>query len=192
MDAHLGGETVEVHDVAQAVLAFWFDELTPEQHFAVDPAIDRKIADRFGALREDIVTHDALGWRATPDLLLAAIIVLDQFSRNIFREDGRAYEADPLALSLTRYGIERGWHETLPPERAIFLLMPLMHAERADAQADSVTYFTALGVPEQIEYAEKHRDVIERFGRFPSRNAMLGRETKPEEAEFLSRQGTGW
>lgn len=191
MAEHLGPGTGEVHDAARAVLDFWFG-LTTEQQFAKDAAIDGKIARRFASLRQDVVDSDALGWRAEPDTMLAAIILLDQFGRNLYRGRAEAFAADPLALSLTYEAIEKGWDGMLPPERAVFLLMPLMHAERADAQALSVAKFDALGREENARFARDHADVFARFGRFPGRNAALGRETTPAEAEYLSRPGAGW
>ncbi len=191
MDEHLGTGTTEVHDAAQQVLGYWFDALTPEQHFAKDESVDRTIAERFGALRDDVLAADALGWRSEPDHLLAAILLLDQFSRNIHRDDPQAYAADPLALSLAQEGIERGWHEALAPEHAQFLLMPLMHAESRDMAGESVARFEALGRAENVTFAHDHADVIARFGRYPSRNAALGRESTPEEVEYLA-AGGGW
>lgn len=191
MDGHLGSGVGEVYEAAQDVLRFWFEETPPERRFAVDPALDAEIRERFGAMRDDVLANDALGWRGEPDTMLAAIILLDQFSRNLYREDPRAYEADPLAESLTREAIDRGWVREVSPERAVFLLMPLMHAEHADAQALSVASFEALGIAENIDFARKHADVIARFGRFPSRNAALGRASTPDEVEFL-KSGPGW
>ena len=170
MAEHLGPGTGEVYDSAREVLDFWFG-LTTEQQFAKD---------------------DALGWRGEPETMLAAIILLDQFSRNLYRGQARAFEADPLALSLTRDAIDKRWDGELPPERAVFLLMPLMHAEHAAAQALSVAKFDALGQEENTRFARDHAEVFARFGRFPGRNAALGRETTPEEAAYLSQPGAGW
>ncbi|WP_326524208.1 DUF924 family protein [Sphingomonas sp.] len=191
MTEHLGPGTGEVHDAARQVLDFWFG-LTTEQQFAKDDAMDREIAERFGAMRQDVLDADALGWRGEPETILAAIILLDQFSRNIFRGQARAFEADPLALSLTHDAIDRQWDGELPQERAVFLLMPLMHAEHADAQALSVAKFEALGLEVNARFARDHRDVFERFGRFPGRNTALGRASTPEEIEYLSQPGAGW
>ncbi|URW76731.1 DUF924 domain-containing protein [Sphingomonas donggukensis] len=192
MGGHLGSGTGEVHAAARAVLDFWFDEVGSDNHFAKDDALDRIIAERFGGWRDDVLASDALGWRSEPDTLLAAIILLDQFSRNIHRGSAEAFAADPLAESLAREGIERGWDRTLPPERAVFLLMPLMHAEHADAQLLSVAKFEALGIETNAEFARDHAAVIVRFGRFPSRNAALGRASTPAERGYLSQPGAGW
>ena len=192
MGEHLGSGIGEVHDAAQEVLSFWFDDVSPDKRFAKDADLDRTIAERFSGWRDDVLANDALGWRGEPETLLAAIILLDQFSRNIHRDTPRAFEADPLAESLAHDGIERGWDGELPPERAAFLLMPLMHAEHADAQALSVAKFEALGLEENAQFARDHAAVIEKFGRFPSRNLALKRIATPEEEDYLSQPGAGW
>lgn len=189
MGGDLGGVAHEVH--AGDVLDFWF-ALTKEQHFIEDERLDAEIARRFGALRAGLLADRAGGWRGDADRLLAAIIVLDQFSRNMFREQAEAFAADGLALELSLSGIRRGFHLSLAPDRAIFLLMPLMHAENLAIQHFSVECFTALGEPENAAFAREHCAVIERFGRFPSRNDALGRPSRPEEEAFLSQQGAGW
>lgn len=181
----------EVHDAARGVLDFWFG-LTDEQHFAKDPALDRAIAERFAELRQRVLDTDARGWRDEPDTMLAAIVLLDQFSRNLYRGKPEAFAADPLALSLTHEAIGRGWHRTLPPAQAVFLLMPLMHAENADEQALSVASFEALGRKENARYARDHAAVFARFGRFPGRNAALGRPSTPQKSDYLSQPGAGW
>jgi len=189
---HLGPGWGEVEEAADRVLAYWFDELGPERWFVKDDAVDRDCADRFGAMRDDVLASDALGWRGEAKTMLAAIILLDQISRNIHRGSARAFEADPLAESLSHEAIERGWVATLPPERAKFLLMPLMHAEHADAQRLSLIEFAALGDEYTLDFARDHADVFARFGRFPGRNAALGRESTPAEQAYLSQPGAGW
>jgi uncharacterized protein (DUF924 family) len=191
MAGHLGAGIGEVHDAAAAVLHFWFDDLTPEQWFAKNDAVDTA-CQRFIGWRDDVLANDALGWRSEPETLLAAIILLDQIGRNAFRGEARAFDGDPLAESLAREGVEHGWDRELPPERAQFLLMPLMHAEHADAQALSLERFEALGNEENLTFARDHAEVFRRFGRFPGRNAALGRESTPDEQEYLSQPGAGW
>lgn len=192
MDAHLGLGVEEVHAEAERVLGFWFDEVGQARWFADDRALDRDCAERFGPLRDAVLAQDALGWRGEAGHLLAAIILLDQLSRNIHRGTAEAFAADPLALSLAREGIERGWDAALPPLHTQFLLMPLMHAESRDAAHESVARFEALGLEEPLAFARAHAAVIERFGRYPSRNAALGRETTAEEQAFLAEHGAGW
>lgn len=181
-----------MHVDAGDILEFWFVECTPDQHFAKDKALDRTIAARFGHLRERVVAEGAAGWRDDPDSLLAAIVLIDQFGRNIHRGSGKAFAADPLALSLARDGIARGFDLALPPERRRFVYMPLMHAEDAATQAECVRLFEATGDAESADFARRHADVIDRFDRFPSRNAALGRASTPEEVAYLSRPDAGW
>jgi len=187
----LGMPSDEVHAQAEAVVDFWF-ALTPQQQFAKDADLDRAIAERFGAAHAAVLASDAAGWRHEPDTLLAAIILLDQFSRNLFRDTAQAFAADALAVQLTLLAIDRGWESQYLPERRVFLYMPLMHAEDAPLQALSMTKFTALGIAENIDFARDHAAVIERFGRFPSRNAVLGRASTPAERDYLSQPGAGW
>ena len=182
----------EVHEAARAVLRFWFEETAPEQRFGKDAAFDTAIRERFGALLERLKATRATGWDERPETLLAAVIVLDQFSRNLFRDDARAYEADPIARALTRTAMRNGWDAGMTGDERAFLYLPLEHSENAQDQADSVAAMRAIGVPMYIDYAIQHRDVIARFGRFPSRNAALGRRSTPEEADYLSQPGAGW
>ena len=184
-------DDVQVHEAARGVLDYWFG-LTKEQHFAKDADRDREIAARFGPLRDDVLETEAKGWRDTADTMLAAIILLDQFSRNIHRGSAEAFAADDLAAALSVEGIDRGYHRTLPPDRAVFLLMPLMHAEDGPLQDLSVARFEELGVDENTAYARDHRDVFHRFNRFPGRNEALGRETTPQEQAWLDETGGGW
>ena len=181
----------QVHDMADEVLEFWFG-MTTEQHFAKDDALDRTITDRFADLRDGILRGRAEGWRDEPDALLAAIIVLDQFSRNIHRDTPDAFAADGLALDLTRSAIDRGWDERYPSDRRVFLYMPLMHAENMAMQDLSVAKFEALGIEENLAFAHDHRDVIADHGRFPSRNAALGRESTAAEKAYLTQPDAGW
>ena len=183
---------VEVHACAKAVLDYWFDELKPQQQFAKDDAVDEEIARRFGHARDVVLASGAAGWRDNPDSLLAAVILLDQFSRNIHRGAPDAFAADPLALALTLEAIGKGWDRDMSPERAAFLYMPLMHAENVEAQRMSLEKFTALGRAENLRFAMDHAVVIEQFGRYPSRNAALGRDSTPEEREYLKRPDAGW
>lgn len=190
MAGDLGVAGGEVH--AQAVLDFWFGEVPPDKHFAGDDALDRTIAERFGPIRDAVLVSRADGWRGDPDSVLAAIILLDQFSRNIHRGKSEAFTADRLALALARLAIGMGWDASLAPERRAFLYMPLMHAENSKAQELSLACFERLGDPQELRYAREHAEVIARFGRFPNRNAALRRRSTPEEQAWLSRPGAGW
>jgi uncharacterized protein (DUF924 family) len=192
MGDDLGGRDSEVHAAARAVLTFWFDETPQDKWFAKDEALDRAIVERFGALRDRVLASGAAGWDGDPDTLLAAVILLDQFSRNIYRGSGEAFAADGLALDLTHRALARGWDEAIAPERRAFLYMPLMHAEDREEQRLSIQCFTRLGHADNVDFARAHRTVIDRFGRFPSRNAALGRVSTEAEEAYLSQPGAGW
>lgn len=191
MTADLGMDERIVHAQTQDVLDFWFS-LAPEKHFARDEALDRVIAERFGKLRDQVLATEAAGWRDDPDTLLAAILLLDQFSRNLHRGSAQAFAADPLALDLCLSAIDAGWEHHYPPERLAFVYLPLMHAESRAMQDLSVAKFTELGREDNLAFARDHRDVIRLYGRYPSRNAALGRATTEEERLYLSRPGAGW
>lgn len=192
MGDDLGAGAREVHAQAAAILAFWFEELPPEKRFARDDAVDAECAGRFGDVRDVILASYAVGWRDAADTLLAAIIALDQFSRNIHRDSARAFEGDALALSLSRAAIARRWDEGLDVQRRQFLYMPFMHAEDAGVQAESVALFASLGDAEILAFAQGHRALIDRFGRFPHRNAALGRVSTAEEIAYLKQPGAGY
>lgn len=181
----------EVHARARTVLDFWFG-LSEKQQFAKDAALDRAITDRFGEMRDRVFESEARNWRDDPETLLAAIILLDQFSRNIHRDTPRAFETDAIAASLTLLAIDRGWDVRYPPEWRAFVYMPLMHAEDAPLQALSVATFEELADANNLKFARDHAAVIDRFGRFPSRNAALGRASTPEELDYLSQPDAGW
>ena len=172
-------------DGAEAVLRFWFDEVGKERWFVKDDRLDAEIASRFGALRDAVLASKAAGWRGSVETMTAAIILTDQFSRNIHRGKRRAFEADPLALELALEALDKGWSHSAPKDWRAFLLMPLMHSEHLSVQERSVAEFRRLGDPLNLDFAIQHRDQITRFGRFPGRNQALGRVSTPEERAAL-------
>lgn len=176
-------------ELARAIIQFWCDELSPEQHWKKDPAMDRYIAERFGKLREEVLRTKAAGWRDSPETLAAAIVLLDQFSRNMFRGSAKAFEADPLALELCKEALARGWVDQVRGPLPSFMLMPLMHSEKLDDQERSLDEFRGRD-PLNYKYAILHHDQIKRFGRFPGRNQALGRVSTPEEREVVERGET--
>ena len=176
-------------DLARAVIQFWCDELQPEQHWEKDPAVDRHIAERFGKAREEVLRTKAAGWRDDPETLAAAIILLDQFSRNMFRGSAKAFEADSLALELCKEALARGWVDKVRKPLPSFILMPLQHSENMADQERAVAEFQGRD-PLNYKYALLHRDQIKRFGRFPGRNQALGRVSTPEEREVIERGET--
>lgn len=164
---------------------FWFAETRPEQRFASDPAFDARIAARFGTLYEVLAAGVPEAWQATPTGVLAAVIVFDQFPRNLFRGQAKAFATDAAARALTVTALARGDDAGLSEVERQFLYMPLMHSEDAADQQRSVALFEALSDTDAADFARRHRDVVARFGRFPARNAALSRETTAEEAAFL-------
>jgi uncharacterized protein (DUF924 family) len=188
MARDLGKQAGEVHRAAE-ILHFWLEEIPPAKRFVQDPAIDEACRLRFADLRDAVFRSAAGGWRGRAEHLLAAIILLDQLSRNLFREDARAFEADPLSRSLTREALARDWDKGLDTPSRQFLYMPLMHSEQMTDQIASLRLFTALGDADSLNFAHKHAAQIAQFGRFPQRNDVLGRQTTAAEAEFLNRPG---
>ena len=175
-----------VHQDAHAVLAFWFDEVGPKRWFAKDAALDTAIGRRFGLLREEVVASKARDWRSRFENALAAIILIDQFGRNIFRGKPQAFAADPLARDLTRIVLDAGGLEARSPHERQFALLPLMHSESLADQDRSLIEFARLGDPGIGDFVQKHHDQIARFGRFPGRNAALGRVSTEAETDALA------
>jgi uncharacterized protein (DUF924 family) len=173
------------------VLRFWFKETPEAKRFASDHALDTAIRARFGILHERLARTRAEGWRDDPRSILAAIIVLDQFSRNMFREDGRAFAQDALALELAKEAIEKGFDQQLSDTEKAFLYMPFEHSERLEDVERAVALLSPFG-GETKEYALRHRNVIARFGRYPGRNKLLKRESTPEEVAFLEAHPAGF
>ena len=175
---------------AEDVLAFWFEETRPAQWFRRDKTFDALCARRFGGLHEAATAGALDVWRAKPRNALARIIVLDQFSRNIYRDDPRAFAQDAAALDAARDAVRRRFDMLFPPSWQAFFLMPFMHAEDLSAQEESVRYFmTRHPGAGNLSYAIEHRNIIRRFGRFPHRNKVFGRISTPEEIQFLKRGG---
>jgi len=177
------------------VIDFWFRELTPDQWFqGGDSSLDDLIRRRFGDLLTQARNGGLDGWTGSPRGRLALIIVLDQFSRNIHRGSGESYAGDAKAQSLTLEGIASGMDQSLTFSERQFFYMPLMHAEDPALQAQCVARFEALKKEAEglLGYATGHAAIVARFGRFPHRNAMLGRASTPDEAAFIASEGRGF
>jgi len=166
------------------VLRFWFEQLTDKDWFAKSDALDAQIRQRFLATYEQLAANGATDLSG-PRALLAALIVLDQFSRNMFRGDPRAFAADPIARRLARSAIEQGFDRAMSTRERLFVYLPFQHSEDRADQARALDLMTALGNPAWTRFAIAHKQIIDRFGRFPHRNAVLGRESTPEEVEML-------
>ena len=189
---------------AAEVLDFWFGRAdepgylqTRPEWFRKDAAFDAAIRGRFGALIDAALRGELDGWAATPHGALARIVVLDQFPRNAFRDSARMYAGDALALQAARALCASGQDHALPGVMRQFAYLPFEHAESLAEQQASMAHFAQLGRDEPalaglLEWAQKHLDIVARFGRFPHRNAILGRPSTPEEAEFLKQPGSGF
>jgi uncharacterized protein (DUF924 family) len=184
----MSNESPNAEDVEPAwideVLRFWFGELNEEQWFARSDALDAQIRGRFLTLHEQLVTHDRCTF-AAPRPLLAAVIVLDQFSRHLFRETPQAYAADSIARRLARTALEQGLDAAMTKHERLFLYLPFQHSEDRDDQALSLELFERLGAEEWTRYALAHKVIIDRFGRFPHRNATLNRSSTAGEIALL-------
>ncbi|TNE57832.1 MAG: DUF924 domain-containing protein [Alphaproteobacteria bacterium] len=178
----------------EEVLAFWFEEASPEDWFTKSDAFDAKIDAHFretiDALTEEFETKGTSSWEETPRGALAAIITLDQFPRNIFRGTEEMFRRDPLALALTKKALSAGYDDGLEGKMRQFLYMPLMHSEDLEDQELCVRLFeTKLDDANSLAYAIEHRNIIRDFGLFPHRNKILGRETTPEQQAYLDKGG---
>lgn len=198
-------------DAIDAVLGFWFGPAGDERTVAArqgrlwwskDPDVDAAIADRFESLADAAAAGGLDGWADGPAGLLALVLLLDQFPRNIWRGTARAFAGDASALRLAETAVERGWDQRLRPIERVFVYLPFEHAESIADQERSVALFAALAEPRAgapgdpfagfLDYARRHRDIIARFGRFPHRNAILGRPSTTAEAEFLKQPGSSF
>jgi uncharacterized protein (DUF924 family) len=182
---------------ATDVLDFWFagSAQARGEWFRKDAAFDALIANRFGSLVERALSGGLATWAGEPDGALARVIVLDQFTRNIFRDTPRAFAGDALALAAARAVVARGDDLALLPLHRVFAYLPFEHAEDRATQHESLRLFAALTAADPSladfeDYARRHAEVIDRFGRFPHRNAPLGRQSTAEELQFLQQPGS--
>lgn len=169
----------------QTVLKFWFEEIQPSQWWTKDHAFDKLIADKFADTHTSAIHGELFEWRTRAKGRLAEIIVLDQFSRNMFRGSPMAFAWDSLALVLAQEAISSGAASALSPQERTFLYMPFMHSESLKIHEVSVKLYQNSGLTDAYDSAIKHKHIIEEFGRFPHRNKALGRKSTPTEVEFL-------
>ncbi len=170
----------------QTVLTFWFEEIDEADHFKTNPTVDEAIKERFSDAHTAAAAGELANWADTPEGTLALIIVLDQFSRNLFRGDGRSFAYDDLALTLAEAAIEKGFDMHFEPDQRLFIYLPFMHSESREVHARAVPLFESLGLESSLKYEHIHKDIIDRFGRYPHRNEVLGRESTAEELEYLA------
>lgn len=173
------------------VIAFWFAEHGFEDWFGGKPEFDAEIAARFADAHAAAARGEAWSWRVTPEGRLAEIIVLDQFSRQLFRGRAQAFAQDGMALALAQELVSRGADMALPPPQRMFAYMPLMHAESIPVQEAAAPLFEALGIEDCAKAARDHLALVRRFGRYPKRNAALGRASTEAEQAYLATAGDG-
>jgi len=174
----------------QNVIDFWFVEIDPMRWWERNPDFDHQIVERFGAVHERAVQCELYEWRAHPFGRLAEIIVVDQFSRNIYRDTARAFAADPLALALAQEAVAKDVAAVLEPKLRAFLYMPYMHSESRQIHKIAVRLFSDRGLEASLDSELKHKAIIDRFGRYPHRNSVLGRVSTEAEREFLQERGS--
>jgi len=167
------------------VLDFWFNELTPKQWWVRDSKVDAEMIKRFSSAHLAAAEGQLQQWRETPEGRLAEVIVLDQFSRNIYRNSAEAYAFDEMALALAQEAVRVNADKKLPVTQRAFLYLPYMHSESLDIHEEAVVLFSQPGLEYNLEFEYKHKVIIERFSRYPHRNEVLGRTSTPEEIEFL-------
>ena len=174
------------------VLSFWFVEIERKAWFRKDADFDGEIRARFGELHASSCAVELFGWRVHPEGRLAEVIVLDQFSRNLFRDDARAFAQDPLALALAQEAIAVGAHEAVGDDERAFFYMPYMHSESRVVHDVALELFAEPGMEDNFRFEQRHKAIIDRFGRYPHRNAVLGRDSTAEELAFLEEKGSSF
>lgn len=174
------------------ILNFWFNELSPAQWWAKDENLDAEIKHRFSAIHAQAARCELFDWRIAAKGRLAEIIILDQFSRNIFRDTPQAFANDSLALALAQEALTVDVDKALSPTERSFLYLPFMHSESAEIHKVAVILYSSPGLEDHLDFELQHQSIITRFGRYPHRNKILGRESTPEEIEFLKEPGSGF
>jgi len=174
------------------VLAFWFDPATEPDWWRRSYAFDARIAERFGALHAAATRCELWRWRTRAEGRLAEIIVLDQFSRNLHRDSPLAFACDPLALALAQEAVAAGADQQVAPERRAFVYLPYMHSESRVIHAMALALFQDPAVKENLDFERRHKAIIDRFGRYPHRNQILGRPSTAEELAFLAEPGSSF
>jgi len=174
------------------ILHFWFDEIEPKQWWIKDTEFDALIKNRFEVVLEQAVAGELYHWRATPEGRLAEIIVLDQFSRNIYRDTPQSFAADAVALVLAQEAVALNSDSELKAKQVPFLLMPYMHSESLTVHEVAVRLFSREAAQGNLDFERRHKAIIEQFGRYPHRNAILGRTSTAAELAFLQQPGSSF
>lgn len=176
----------------EQILNFWFNQIDPKQWWAVDPAFDGLLTERYQSLLQRAAAAELYGWRNTPRGRLAEIIVLDQFSRNIHRGTPQAFAQDAMALALSQEAVSLGALNELQPVECAFLLLPYMHSESPLIHAQADPLFKEWAPEGNYDFELRHKDIVDRFGRYPHRNQILGRVSTAEETAFLAQPGSSF
>ena len=174
------------------IIDFWFAEIEPKQWWQKDEDFDLMVQARFGKSHDQASAGELFQWRETALGSLAEVIILDQFSRNIYREKPEAFASDPMALALAQVAIAKGLDSELSETHRAFLYMPFMHSESPLIHDEAIKLFESLGDPNKLDFERKHKAIIDRFGRYPHRNKTLGRQSTPEEIRFLKQPNSGF
>lgn len=177
---------------SENILRFWFEELSPAQHFAQDDKVDDLIRTRFGATWEAARQGELWTWRDSARGRLAEILVLDQFSRNIHRGSALAFAQDAQALTLAQELVASRRDADLPSVQRAFAYMPYMHSESLTIHAQAMALFSQPGLEHNLQFEQRHQEILARFGRYPHRNAVLGRDSTPQEIAFLAQPGSSF
>ncbi len=167
------------------IISFWFEEAQSKQWWIKDPAFDKMIQNRFGSIHHQASHCELYSWRQEPLGRLAEVIILDQFSRNIYRNHAKAFNQDPLALALSQEAIASNAQNLLNPTQKAFLYMPWMHSESKTIHEKALQLYSEPGLEFNLDFEKKHKAIIDRFGRYPHRNPILGRKSTEEEIKFL-------
>jgi uncharacterized protein (DUF924 family) len=176
----------------QQVVEFWFEEIEPALWWKKDDAFDALLVKRFEQIHSRACRCELFEWREHPEGRLAEIIVLDQFSRNMFRDSALAFANDAVALALSQEAIACGADQALTPVQRSFLYMPFMHSESPPIHEVAVELYRKNGIQNNLDFELRHKKIIDKFGRYPHRNKVLGRQSTAEEIEFLSQPGSSF
>lgn len=175
-----------MEETPQSILNYWYSKPVKQCWFNSTPELDLAIRERFELVWEQARVGKLDEWKQTPEGSLALIIILDQLPLNMFRQQAKSFATEQMAVQVARQGIEKKQDQQLPEDRRAFFYMPLMHSENTADQAMSVELYEQAGLESNLRFARHHQGIIEKFGRFPHRNAILKRQSTPEELEYLN------
>ncbi|MEA1987962.1 MAG: DUF924 family protein [Pseudomonadota bacterium] len=175
-----------MNEPASDILEFWFSERVSPQWFNASKELDNEILQRFGNLWHQALNNELNTWANTPEGALALVILLDQFPLNMFRGQAKSFKTEALAIKVTKHTVSQGFDKKIPKSQLMFLYMPLMHSENIEDQNLSIQLFTQAQLTQNLRFANHHKELIQKFGRFPHRNAILERTSTDEEIKYLN------